>query len=202
MGVPTRLAQAIVSRSEAGDWEVAVMEWEVVGEQVDYERTMSCVCGQERLKRLFTIRNRANGNVIFPIGSTCILRFGRDDLGREVRIRIQLDRLVEGAVRLGKGGHVGLKSGLFSRALIEHLWERGAFSSDHRTAFGGHDDYLLLLAAFNRRGEMTDGEAGEVARVIEEDLYPWLRSYYREQFLNHGYTGGNQPPISTDFMRA
>ena len=67
----------VIDASEADTWENAVQEWEIVDCEEDEDLTESCVCGKEELRYLFTIRNVYNGNLLFPIGSSCIKKFGR-----------------------------------------------------------------------------------------------------------------------------
>lgn len=44
------------------------------------------VCGKEGIKYLYTIRNKINGEEIFPIGSSCIKKFNNDDLTSETEL--------------------------------------------------------------------------------------------------------------------
>ena len=52
-----------------------------------------CICGHEGLRYCFTIQNRYNNNILYPIGSSCILQFGRTDLKQMVNIYEQLFRI-------------------------------------------------------------------------------------------------------------
>lgn len=52
------------------------------------------MCGHPELRYLFTIVNSRNGNDLFPIGSVCINRFGRQDLDESASIREQMFRLL------------------------------------------------------------------------------------------------------------
>lgn len=65
----------VINASEADNWENAVQEWEIVDCEEDEDLSESCVCGKEELRYLFTIRNVYNGNLLFPIGSSCIKPF-------------------------------------------------------------------------------------------------------------------------------
>ena len=62
--------------------------------EIDDSLTESCVCGKEHLRYLFTIRNAENGNELYPIGSTCINKFDRDDLDYEVSVYEDMFRLI------------------------------------------------------------------------------------------------------------
>ena len=45
-----------------------------------------CVCIKEHIRYLYTIRNELTGRTIYPIGSSCIKKFHRNDMdeGRDV----------------------------------------------------------------------------------------------------------------------
>ena len=77
------LIEKVVKLSVSNKWEDAVLEWEILKCEEDEESSSTCVCGKDNIKYLFTIVNIKNGNELFPIGSTCIKRFGRQDLEEE-----------------------------------------------------------------------------------------------------------------------
>ena len=74
------LKERVIGMSKSTEWEVAKDEWEVERCEEDKKAQTDCVCGKENIKYLFTIRNKENGNRLHPIGSTCIKKFGRNDL--------------------------------------------------------------------------------------------------------------------------
>ena len=78
-----KLIQRVLDLSERKVWDAAVQEWIIIDCEEDIEAQTTCVCGKENLRYLFTIRNQINGNILFPIGSTCIKKFERDDLNCE-----------------------------------------------------------------------------------------------------------------------
>lgn len=88
------LIKEILDNSIASDWENAVIEWDIDDVEEDENQTESCVCGKENLRYLFTIRNRFNNAILFPIGSQCIKKFERDDLTSVVDINEQLFKLL------------------------------------------------------------------------------------------------------------
>ena len=88
------LIQCVLDNSEADIWESAVLEWEVYDCEEDETLESSCICGKESLRYLFTIRNALNGNMLYPIGSSCIRKFERDDLDEEVAVKEQLFKLL------------------------------------------------------------------------------------------------------------
>lgn len=73
-----RLIKRVIELSQSSDWDTAVAEWEIADCEEDDTLSESCVCGKEHLYYLFTIENAINGNTLFPIGSSCIKKFGRE----------------------------------------------------------------------------------------------------------------------------
>lgn len=68
-----RLFQVVCDASVADDFEAAKTEWAVVGMHPDQDQV--CVCGKTDILYCYTIRNRRNDRVLYPIGSKCILKF-------------------------------------------------------------------------------------------------------------------------------
>lgn len=117
-----RLVRAVLNASESDAWGTAVMEWQVTDLEEDPAGNGECVCGQLDLVQLFTIRNTHNGSELHPIGSTCVKKFGRADLNRELTLFSDL-LLLRHAVDRGK--RIVLTSDYFSRAMIEHFRDEG-----------------------------------------------------------------------------
>ena len=84
------LIKSVLEASTTDKWEIAVREWDIVDCQEDEKHLSECVCGKENLRYLFTIRNRKTGISLYPIGSTCIEKFGRDDLDSEVNVQLDM----------------------------------------------------------------------------------------------------------------
>lgn len=135
------LMQAVLEKSEAGDWDAAVTEWELDDVVEDEMLEESCVCGKEKLRYLFTIRNGINGNLLYPIGSSCIKRFGRDELTKEVAAKEQLFKLLHD---IEERKFITLSSEFFSRKLLCYLYELGAFKPTSYNGYDPHNDYQFL----------------------------------------------------------
>ena len=80
------LVKPVLEASVSKVWEIAVQEWDVFECDEDETAETSCVCGKEGIRYLFEIRNRINGNTMYPIGSRCIRRFGNKDLSSQVGV--------------------------------------------------------------------------------------------------------------------
>ena len=79
-----QLVDEILKKSNANTFEKAIEEWYVSGVSIDEARESSCVCGQDKLCYLYEITNRINGENLFPIGSSCITKFGNSRLNEEI----------------------------------------------------------------------------------------------------------------------
>src|SRR5690625_2258487 len=118
------LLNEVINNSESNSWESAVLEWEIAGVKEDENNSSSCICGKEHIRYLFTIKNVQNGKDLFPIGSSCINKFNRDDLNEITSINEGLFKLLH-AVK--ENEFISLNSDYFSRKLLNYLFEQGAF---------------------------------------------------------------------------
>ena len=132
------LIKRVIDLSESNVWERAVQEWEIFDCEIDDAMTESCVCGKEHLRYLFTIRNTENGNELYPIGSTCINKFDRDDLDYEVSVYEDMFRLIRA---VENNEYIELTSEYFSRKLLGYLLDNDAFEPNEYNDFDGENDY-------------------------------------------------------------
>ena len=123
-----RLMKKVIDKSESNNWEDAVQEWCIIDCQEDEYCSEICICGKEDLRYLFAIQNTNNKNILFPIGSSCIKRFGRQDLKDETTIYEQMFRLVHMA---RNREFISFTSDLFSRKLLKYLYKKGAFDTHY-----------------------------------------------------------------------
>lgn len=162
----------VIDASEADTWENAVQEWEIVDCEEDEDLTESCVCGKEELRYLFTIRNVYNGNQLFPIGSSCIKKFGRSDLKEDAQVREGMFKLLHA---VENNDFIELSTNLFTRKVIRALYEDGAFDSQYNN-FDGEDDYDFFLKMFNKRDKssITPRQHKEIRAIIVASIRPYL----------------------------
>lgn len=123
-----RLIKRVMELSHGNDWNTAVTEWEIADCEEDSTLSESCICGKEHLYYLFTIINTVNGNELFPIGSSCIKKFGRDDLDNEASVREKMFKLYH-AVENNR--FISLSPEFFSRKLLRKLLDEGAFDCEY-----------------------------------------------------------------------
>ncbi len=148
-------------------------EWEIVDCEEDNTLSESCICGKEHLYYLFTIKNTANGNILYPIGSSCIKKFGRNDLDNEASIREQMFRLYHA---VDADQFISLSPDFFSRKLLYRLYEEGAFDSDYN-GYDGYDDYEFILKMFNKRDKstITFRQEKKIRAIIVASIKPYLQ---------------------------
>lgn len=117
------LIQKVIDASNSQYWHDAVSEWEIADCDEDSNLLSSCICGKENLRYLFTIENIHNCNILYPIGSSCIKKFNRDDLNDIASIKEKLFKLFHA---IQNNEYITLTSELFSRKLLTYLYDNGA----------------------------------------------------------------------------
>ena len=167
------LIKTVLELSEKHVWEEAVREWEICDCEIDEDLSKSCVCGKEHLKYLFTIRNTENGNELYPIGSTCINKFGREDLDYEVSVYKDMFRLIH-AVENRK--YIELTSEYFSEKLLRYLYDHDVFKPNEYNDFNGKNDFDFLLMAFKKRNkhEISDKRKSKIKAIIRNAIIPFI----------------------------
>lgn len=61
------LIKQVLESSGYDTWKSAVTEWEIDDVEEDENQIKSCICGKENLRYLYTIRNKLNDNLPYPI---------------------------------------------------------------------------------------------------------------------------------------
>jgi len=165
------LIKDVMDNSESNSWELAVTEWEISDVEEDEQLEESCICGKEHLRYLFTIENQLNGRVLYPIGSSCIKKFERDDLKHEVDVKEQLFKLLHA---VEKDQFLPLSSEFFSRKLLLYLYEIGAFKPTKWNDFRPEKDYKFMLDMFNKR-KRTEKQDKKATAIILGSIKPFLQ---------------------------
>lgn len=176
------LIQRVLDYSEALNWENAVLEWEVFDCEEDETLQSSCICGKEKLRYLFTIRNIRNGNMLYPIGSSCIRKFERDDLDEDVSIKEQLFKLLHA---IENNEYIALSSDLFSRKLLSYFYDEGVFRENSHNHFDPEVDYQFMLQMFNRRkGNISPLQHKKISAIIMNSIRPYLREVLKDKIIH------------------
>lgn len=165
------LIEKVIDKSESNNWNDAVKEWEIYDCVEDENHSTNCICGKEGLRYLFTIRNKINNNELFPIGSSCIKKFGVEDLYSEASIWEQEFKLYDA---ISKNNFISLKSGLFSRKLLRKLYDDGAFKPTSYNDNNPYNDYQFLLKMFNKR-EPSEKQLKRCTAIILNSIKPFIK---------------------------
>lgn len=165
-----RLVKAVIDSSDSKDWNNAVLEWELIDTEEDEYAESECICGKESIRYLHKIQNLINGNILFPVGSSCIKKFDRDELNELISVREKMFKLYHA---VDNKRFLELSSELFSRKLIKYLYDMGAFnSSDER--FSAESNYKFFLKMFNKRTEMTIKQDRKVKAILLNNIKPFV----------------------------
>ena len=169
------LIKRVIELSEGDTWDSAVNEWEIVDCEIDEEMTESCVCGKENLKYLFTIRNFVNGNELYPIGSTCINKFERDDLDYEVSVYDDMFRLINAVKNRER---ITLDSKYFSRKLLGYLYDNDVFEAKKYNNFDARRDYNFMINMFNKRDKtaICSSQQRKINAIIINYILPFVHA--------------------------
>lgn len=157
----------ILYSSESKEWNLAIQEWDKIEEyEVDEEE---CICGKKEIKYVTKIRNRRNGNELYPIGSCCIEKFAPKEMAENYnackrmahKISKKILRLRE---TIDKGESIKFNARLFSEEFIRYLNEEGALR-DHGCQF--------LLEMRNKRRTLEQKE--KINEIIKKSIDPYIR---------------------------
>ena len=171
------LQDVVIRHSEADEWYSAVNEWVIIDVEEDRTLTKSCICGKEKLHYLFTIRNKLNGNILYPLGSSCIRRFERNDLNEEVNLKVQLFELLHA---IQHNDFIILSSDYFSRKLLKYLYDLGAFIGSEYNNYDPFRDYQFMVDMFNKRMR-TQGQEKMATAIIMNSIRPFLWRMLRDK---------------------
>lgn len=171
----------VINNSEADCWEDAALEWDIDDYEEDLSCSSECVCGKENIKYLYTIRNRYNGKTLFPIGSSCINKFERNDLKEETSLIESQFKLFH-AVESGK--YLLFSSELFSRKLLRWLYEEGAFDTEYNH-YDGEQDYEFMLKMFNMRDKdsISVNRDKKIKAILLNSIKPFLQNRLSEKII-------------------
>jgi hypothetical protein len=170
------LIDTVIRLSDASEWQSAVAEWIIDDVEEDESLVEDCVCGKEHLRYLFTIRNTVNCNILYPIGSSCIKKFEREDLTEEVKIKEQLFKLLHA---IENNEFLTLSSDFFTRNLLRYLYDIGAFKATSYNHFNPFEDYQFMLDMFNKGQRRSDRQESKATAIILSSIKPFLQAMLR-----------------------
>lgn len=169
-----KLLNIVMENSEADNWDDAVAEWRITDWCEDESQAHECICGKENIKYLYEIENIINGKILYPIGSSCIRKFKRQDMNDEVSIHEQSFKLLHA---VEENRYLSLSTDFFSRKLLLWLYNEGAFSDNEYNNFNGENDYEFLLKMFNKRDKdsITDKQDKKIKAILLNSIKPFLK---------------------------
>lgn len=167
----TNLINNVLENSVSMTWDAAVLEWQIDDVIEDEDNESTCICGKENIRYLFTIKNSNNQNKLFPIGSSCIKKFNREDLNEFAIVNEKLFKLFH-AVKANE--FITLNSEYFSRKTLNFLFSQGVFLPNKHNKFRGENDYNFMLKMFNMRGEPSENQLQKVKAIIVTSIKPYL----------------------------
>lgn len=150
------------------NWFYAKDEYDVIGYCEDEDCSGVCTCGKRGLRYLYTIQNRYNKNVIYPLGSKCIEQFESDRMRRQQKI---MHRGIN-IVRCGK------YKGLTFDELMEQNYGY-AYYIQHQVSRQWHHDYVEYFKWKIKQTQMFDnrliGGSGKYKDNTYNEVYEWDR---------------------------
>lgn len=171
------LAKEVIEKSDSNIWDSAVTEWEIIDVEEDMRQFESCICSKEKLRYLYTIKNRINENQLYPIGSQCIKKFGQEDLNNQINIKEQMFKLLH---EVEENIFLTLSSEHFSRKLLLYLYEEGAFKPTKYNDYNPVNDYHFMLDMFNKRTR-TENQNRKATAIILNSIKPFLQARIAEK---------------------
>ena len=172
----TTLKHILLDNSASSTWETAVNEWEIIKSSEDTSQNSSCICGKESIKYLYTIKNSINNNILEPIGSSCIKKFGREDLKEFTEVKEQLFKLLNAYEN--KEIEIEFSSEFFSRKLFKKIFDDGFFKPNKYNNFDGENDYDFLIKMFNKRKKenITEKQWWKINKLFETVISIFLEN--------------------------
>lgn len=164
------LHKTVIEYSESNNWYDAVEEWEILDCRIDDQMKEICICGHEGLRYCFTIQNRFNNNILYPIGSSCIMQFERSDLKQVISIYQQLFD-----IRTKYYNHKKILLKDFSRKLLYFFLEEDVLKPSLYNHYNPKNDYEFLLQMFNQRVEPTARQQAKINAIIVSSIIPYIQ---------------------------
>lgn len=170
----TNLINRVIEKSISKNFSDAVLEWEIIDCEEDETNSSGCLCGKENIRYLFSIKNINTGAVLYPIGSTCIKKFNRNDLNEIISYNESLFKLLHA---VEKDEFLSLSPELFSRKTLLRLYNDGAFSYNN-CRFDPYSNYLFMLKMFNKikKDDITLLQKKKIAAILLCNIKPYIKN--------------------------
>ena len=167
------LIMKVINNSQSNCWNEAVLEWDINDYAEDLRCSSKCICGKENIRYLYSIKNRYNGRILFPIGSSCINKFNRDDLKKQTKLIEEQFNLLHNEK---SKKYLSLSSNLFSKKLLKWLYDEGAFDTAYNNYNGVHDyEFILKMFLKKRKDKITIKQDKKIKAILVNSIRPFLR---------------------------
>lgn len=176
-----QLVKVVLSKSESKRWEDALKEWDLYDTDEDEDASSVCVCGKTGIRYLHKIKNIINHKTIYPVGSCCIKKFNRADLNEKISVKEKLFKLYHA---VEQKEYLNLDTEIFSRKLINYLYEQGAFDSSN-PIFPAESNHSFFLEMFNKRNkeDITEAQHRKIRAIMINNIIPFVRKQLAGKFL-------------------
>lgn len=176
------LIQRVIDNSDGNTWEEAVSEWEITDCVEDNSRSESCICGKEELRYLYEIHNVITDKYLYPIGSSCIRKFEREDLQEETSVTEGMFKLLHA---VEQNAYLEPSSDLFSRKLLKALYDRGAFVPNKYNNYNGKNDFEFMVKMFNKhdKSNITNLQERKIKAILLNSIKPYLQKELENKIL-------------------
>lgn len=169
------LKRVIEQNSVAADFSEAVHEWAVVAVEEHPDSEGECVCGQQNLLYMYTIKNGENQSTLTYIGSQCVHHFERQDLNTQVSV---FGRLLALKRAIGEGEKITLTSDYFSRDVLDWLLAEGAFNSQYNGNKGDGDyDFFLKMFRKRKKEDISDAQNRKIWVILNFQVKPFIQNH-------------------------
>ena len=169
------LSEIVINNSVSKNWKDAINEWYISNmNYVDDDET--CICGKEGIKYCYEIKNIKNGNILYPIGSSCIKKFEREDLVLEseaykVMYKIYKYYNSKGYKNYSMHAKNSSNENIFNRKIIEYFYDKEVFKSNK---FSEEETYSFLIDMFNKKSDLSEKQRKKVFANIKYNIIPYV----------------------------
>lgn len=168
----------IICSSVSEEWKQAAQEWKVT----NYKRVEEdiCICGKEEIKDIYKIRNRLNGNELYPIGSRCINKFKSKKMNEDVSEYKRISKKVFNRISklketIDKGELIKFSARLFSEELIRYLNQKGVLDDNE-------NQFLLDMRSKRRNSEQKE----QIDKIIDDYIVPYVKKLPQNEIIING----------------
>lgn len=178
------LKKVVVEKSKSDNFGEAVKEWDVVGCIIDQSITSTCICGHYGIKYLYRIKNRFNGNELFPIGKKCIEKFENKDMDKDAEYMIKELDLYK-ALLEQRNYSIESLSGKLTKDLAKYFYNKGVYVGANRSSLNGYNGYKCLLKVLRNKNtkDILESDLNRFYVIVKYSILPYLNNKYNGKIV-------------------